>query len=169
MADLTAIGLPIDAVLAEIATALEKWKAQHTPERIKEVVHSKLDKGTEHILLKLLGFETGYNGQWQVDHCNGRSGNSAVGDYLRETQKEAIQEWFNRIKLPTLTSTTQKSLGKAYRDEYLRNLQYRVQEEARAHAKRDLEQLLDKLSSSNQIQNYLKTLELLSSKSDSST
>jgi hypothetical protein len=81
---------PVDSLLTSIACAVEEWKAKNTKEVIKTTVTELLDKESKQLTLKLLGFEDRW-GKWEVDHCNGRGGESAAGDYLRIAQKTAIQ------------------------------------------------------------------------------
>lgn len=153
--------LPIDEVLQHITTALEEWKQQQTPEVIKKQVFQKLDKGTEDILLKILGFERRYGDKWEIDHCNGRQGNTAAGDYLRACQDQAVKAWFEQIEMPAMTPALKKQLEAAYKKEYTWRVVRAVEDAAQERARKDAEELVDTLASSNNINNYLKTLKLL--------
>jgi len=161
MADKELTQLPIDEVLQHITTALEKWKQQQTPEVIKQQVFQKLDRGTEDILLKLLGFNRRYGDGWEIDHCNGRQGNTAAGDYLRTCQEQAIKAWFEQIQMPIMTPALKKSLEAAYKKEYQYRILRSLEDAAQERAHKDAEELVDTLASSNNINNYLKTLKLL--------
>ena len=55
---------------------------------ITERINSMLSKARDKALLQLLGFEYEYNGQFRVDHCNGRSGESFIGDHIRNVCRE---------------------------------------------------------------------------------
>ena len=153
--------LPIDEILVHITTALEEWRQKQTPEVIKEQVFKKLDRGTEDILLKILGFNRRYGDKWEIDHCNGRQGNTAAGDYLRTCQDQAIKAWFEQIQMPAMTPVLKKRLEAAYKKEYEWRIMRSLEEAVQGRARKDAEELVDTLASSNNINNYLKTLKLL--------
>lgn len=151
---------PVDGLLAAIACAVEEWKGKNTAEAIKKTVTDLLNKESEQITLRLLGFNDRY-GKWEVDHCNGRGGNSAAGDYLRTFQKTAIQEWFQSVAMPKITPALQKNLAKDLQKTYDEFLSRGVREEVIAQAGRDAKELVKQLTVSNQAENYLKVLTLL--------
>lgn len=164
MADKDITQLPIDKVLHHITTALEEWKQKQTPEVIKQQVFQKLDRGTEDILLKLLGFNRRNGDAWEIDHCNGRQGNTAAGDYLRTCHEQAIKAWFEQVQKPVMTPALKKSLEAAYKKEYGYRILRSLEDAAQERARNDAEELVDTLASSNNINNYLKTLKLLNAK-----
>ena len=58
---------------------------------LTEDINRRLDKHQDEIIVKLLGFRPEY-GRFEIDHCNGRSGQSVAGDFFAQTQKQAIDE-----------------------------------------------------------------------------
>ncbi len=97
--------------------AVEKWKSENlTDEAIEMRITQLLDDKRDDILLKILGFDNHW-GRWEVDHCNGRDGNSFIGSSIKEMCQKAADKWVedNFKTLPTIP----KSLVKELRKEYL--------------------------------------------------
>ena len=89
---------PMKEVIPLIEKAINEWHAKNQPEDIVEYIHKKLDKSRDEVLLKLMGFNKDtWKGDWVLDHCNNRSGNSIAGDYLKLVQQDAIKTEFHRL------------------------------------------------------------------------
>ena len=151
---------PVDGVLEAIALAVAQWKEENTEETIKKKVIDLLNKNSEEITLKLLGFNNRH-GQWALDHCNGRSGNSAAGDYLTTIQQTAIQEWMQTVTMPKLSNAMKDKLSKDMRHDYEHTLHKVIREAVFRQAEVDAQALISKLTVSNQAENYLKVVKLL--------
>lgn len=151
---------PVDSILPHIAAAVAEWKAEHTEEKIKETVINLLNKESKQIVLKLLGFSESW-GKWEVDHCNGRGGQSAAGDYLTKVQQEAIQEWLKGAVMPTLNKATKASMQKSAQQEYTYNLNRLVHKYAVSQAELDAKAVIQQLVASDQVGNYLKVMALI--------
>lgn len=151
---------PVDGLLAAIACAVEEWKGKNTAENIKKTVTDLLDSESKQLTLKLLGFDDRW-GKWEVDHCNGRSGESAAGAYLRDIQKTAIQDWFEAVSMPTITPALKKQLGTQLQKTYEEQLAYSIRKAVVVQADADAQELVKQLTVSNQAENYLKVLTLL--------
>ena len=151
---------PVDKLIPIIAQAVTEWQAANTAEKLNSKIKAKLDKSSEDITLKLLGFKESW-GKWELDHCNGRNGNSAAGEYLKDIQKEAIKEWLSTVKLPTLPTKAVSDLKAKYLHEYKENLRSELCKLAHEKATEDARAILDKLISSNQTVNYMKLMELV--------
>ena len=82
---------------------------------IEKNVTKMLDARLEELVAKMMGFDYRY-GRWELDHCNGRDGESAAGDWLRNRAKKAIEDWLEKQAgdLPALPSAAAKSLGSEY-------------------------------------------------------
>jgi hypothetical protein len=154
---------PIDTLLPEIATAMEQWKAQNTPIKLRADIFRRLDKERDVILLKLLGFDASYGG-FNLDHCNGRAGNSAAGDFLIKAQGEAIKEWLTRTALPTLTDERRESILKGMAQQYESLFREGLKKAIQAKATEDIKAVMDELSKSNNIDKYLRVLGLIGAK-----
>jgi hypothetical protein len=108
--------------------------------QVDDWVKRKLDAGATDVLMKLLGFEKGYNdSNYRLDHCNGRSGNSVVGEYLQSSCRMAVEKWAaaNMAKLPDLDTKVILELHAEYQ-KYLRDA---VKIKIKAHAEMKAEQI----------------------------
>ena len=151
---------PIDTILPYIAAAVAEWKAEHTEEKVKATVIDLLEKQSKDIVLKLLGFRESC-GKWEVDHCNGRGGQSAAGDFLTKAQQGAIEEWLKTTVMPTLDKKTRDSMLKSAQSEYTYNLTRLVREYAISQAESDAKAVIAQLVESDQVGNYLKAMALI--------
>lgn len=151
---------PVDSVLPFIATAVEEWKDAHTEESIKRTVTDLLNKNKEQVVLKLLGFSSSW-GKWEVDHCNGRNGNSAAGDFLRDVQQKAIEDWMTNLILPTLCKADINAINKSAQQDYMYELRKKVRELAISQANRDAQAIIQSIVQSNQIAARLKVMQLI--------
>lgn len=150
-------------LLPFIAAAVDEWQKKNPPEVIKQRVFDRLDGMQEEIAMKLLGFNQSW-GKWEVDHCNGRSGNSAAGDYLRNVQREAVQEWLKQLKFPTMSATHKKQIESSISDEYKNRMSSAMRRKAEEQANEDLNRVFAELSETSLINKYLSTIELLNPK-----
>lgn len=124
---------PLDSILPHVLQAVLEWKADYTQEAISRKVKHQLNQNAERMVLTLLGFEESF-GKWEVDHCNGRSGESAIGDYLKKHHSIAIKEFFDEVQIGSvLTPAVKAKILKEIRSEY----EYRLIDAARNYA-RDL-------------------------------
>lgn len=152
---------PIDKLIPLIATTTNTW-LEKAMQDIQQQVIQKLDKSRDEIVLKLLGFDKdSWRGNWSLDHCNGRAGESAAGTFLRNTHAEAIKEWLSNFQAPLLSPKDKKDLEKRFKDIYLRECESSVYNMAKSKAERDMCELLESITPSKQIDNYLKTVSLI--------
>jgi len=136
-------------------TAIKNWNEQNTPEKVTQDVFDTLNADKDKILAQLLGFSNRW-GKWELDHCNGRAGNSAAGDFLREVQQQAVNEWLSTVAMPTLSSTQlnqiKSSCAAEYKDTFTKTIKRAVVARAEADAKDLVKQLSDSMSAENYIQ-----------------
>ena len=154
---------PLDTVLPTILSAANEWQKEHSPEKLKSKVKTMLDAHAEEITMKLLGFSDSW-GRWEVDHCNGRSGNSAAGDYLRQHQQAAIQEWMENLCLPKLTPTLKKSLQAEMQKAFTSELSYKLHKAVSNKLDELVQKVLEDLASSDDLEGYLKAIQLITPK-----
>lgn len=122
--------------------AIKGWQEKNTAKQITQEVHNKLNKNKEEILLKLMGFENRW-GKWEIDHCNGRNGNSPIGDRLNSIHSQALENWLNTIELPE----PNPELINAVNGKFLRDLEYYLKQEAKLKAENLAREIVDKMSS----------------------
>lgn len=104
----------IDLIAKEAQASAESWL---TEQDIGFRVRQTLDSKVQEIVARLLGFESKW-GRWEVDHCNGRSGESAAGDYVRKTCADEVRKLFDDLagKLPPLPRQARDSLVRNYHE-----------------------------------------------------
>jgi len=164
MSDPTPINSPIDEVFPLMVDALSSWKEANTPEQITKKVHETLEKGSQKILLSLLGFtQDSWDGRWRLDHCNGRNGASMAGDYLTTVQKAAIQEWLGQVKMPELSATLKKQVQSEMVAEYKQRLKAAVREIAIHVANSDAQELIENLTRTDIFTKYQQLQALINS------
>lgn len=151
---------PLNELLGVVLSAIEEWKANNTPPQLTSRVHQILDKNSKEIVLKLLGFNSNW-GSWELDHCNGRAGESAAGDYLRQVQKKAIDEWLSSVKLPPMESTVTESMINDCKAEYRRFLDLYLREYAQSEADKHAKEIISSLFSTSKADGMMKLQSLL--------
>lgn len=148
-----------------IQAAYMKWLAQNTPETIQENCLNILNKSKDDILRALLGFEKDSWGrqEWKVDHCNGRSGESAAGDYLRRHQQAVIDQWLAQVNMPKMTPSMKKSMEKEALDLFVRTFRRTLEEKVTKYAEDQASTFFNSIveSQKNQVNAQMKALELL--------
>lgn len=154
---------PIDDLLDHIALAIERWKAENTPETIEKKVRQLLDKNSDEVVMKLLGFDNHW-GKWEIDKTNGRNSATQAGQYMASLHQEAIQNWLSQFKLPELPPKVMKSIEQNARQNYEYALKTKACELARAAATTHATQLVTEFTSSRQVENRLKLMALLEPK-----
>lgn len=125
----------IDAANATAEKVVEDWFKRQS---VEEYVEKMLEKRVQEIVCKLLGFEPRH-GAWEVDHCNGRHGESAAGDWLREKAGKKINEWLEAQagSLPELPKSAITSLRSDFREMYEHRLRVEFERMAQSKAKED--------------------------------
>ena len=150
----------VDSLLPVISQAVADWKAKNTPEDLKARVTKRLNANTDEIIFKLLGFNNGWN-KWELDHCNGRSGESAAGDYLRKVQSEAIREWLESVEIPPMPVSLKKKYQTEFNSRYNAHVMQLIQRAAEDQANRDVNALLTEFTNFNQLSHHLQMMKLL--------
>lgn len=153
---------PIDEHIETVANAINYWKSSNSPEHLKQTVLKQLDDQANKILIKLLGFDASYGkDSWQLDHCNGRAGNSTAGDFIAQHQSEAIKEWLSSVAMPSLSEKDKAAIRKSCQKEYEERFRQALHWEVQKRADTDAKALVDALVASKQIDNYLRAMALI--------
>lgn len=155
---------PLDSRIPVIAQAVEEWKQQNTEKSLADKTKKLLDTHSEQIVMKLLGFEEDKwkENAWELDHCNGRSGNSPAGDYLKQAQALTIKEWLANVKLPELSATKLKNLQAEFLNEYTYAYTRALRDLAQTKAKQDANVFFDQLVSQKAINKHMQAMALIS-------
>ena len=157
---------PLDALIPSIAVAVEEWKLANTEEMIKSNVTNRLNKASDEITMRLLGFNNGWDGKWVLDHCNGRSGESAAGDFIRKAQSEAIKGWLSSICMPKLSPVLKAKLEKEMQYEYNEYITRMVRNKIRDIADVHLTELVNSVVSTEKLNAYLQASKLINPQGD---
>jgi hypothetical protein len=156
---------PLDKLLPAISEAVVQWEEKNTPKKITTTIHKMLDTNRDTIVKKLLGFDSDrWTGKdvWTLDHCNGRAGESAAGDYIRKTAQAAIQEWLSQAKMPALLASEVKSMQSEMRQVYRNRVGDYLHKLVVSKADQDATELFNKITKSNDIDSYIKAMQLIS-------
>ena len=156
---------PINDLLPTVLKSIDKWKEKNSEEALTQRVHELLDDNAETIVLKLLGFDNRWN-KWELDHCNGRKGESAAGDYLRQVQQDAIQDWLKNVKLPELNKTLSSAMKKELEADYKNYLRKFLYEYAREEADKTAKELSQSLFTQSKVDGMLKLQQLIQNNKD---
>lgn len=152
---------PLDQVIGFVMGAVDRWRSENTEKAIQEKVTTLLDKKAEEMTLKLLGFNLSW-GEWNLDHCNGRSGNSAVGDYMRTAQSVAIKEFFDSFDIKaTITQAMKNRLVKVIQKEFEYKLETAVRAAVEQHTKQYVDKIVHDITQSDDLDNVIKTIKLI--------
>ena len=145
------------------SSAINQWVKENDEQKIKASVIDELEKQKKTILYKLMGFSVNsFNGSWEIDHCNGRAGESSAGDYLKRVQADAVNDFLNKIKIPAPNKKELEQFRETYRNEMNRNLIEAMREAATSDARKLAKQLIEEvLPSGNPIEQYQELLKLI--------
>lgn len=151
---------PVDNVIDQISVAMHQWSEEQV-ETIGTKVRQRLDQHRDEVLMKLMGFDKDYAGRWQIDHCNGRGGNSNISDFLKTTQEANVKEWLSQIKLPVMSPSFKRDIEKQLQSMYQHEIQNMIYAMAKARANRDLEELLTTILPATLVDRHLQMQELI--------
>lgn len=131
----------IDAAKVRADKAAAQWLKENE-DKIEQQISSMLDKRLEEVVAKLLGFSYSW-GRWEVDNCNGRSGDSAAGDWLRDKAGNSVRDWLTAQAgdLPKLPAAAVKALRKQYLEYFERCATDFLQREAEENARQLVERM----------------------------
>lgn len=106
--------------------------------------HSLVEDKKSELLGKYLGFDNRW-GRWEVDHCNGRGGESAAGSFLKQELKRHSEDILKHLagELPPLPAEAIKALRKEFSHELLAETKRLVQQAARDKARELVKNLVN--------------------------
>lgn len=84
--------LPIEEFIKQ---AKDKWYDKHDSAEITNTVNKILDARVEQALAQILGFRKDQwrCNVWEVDNCNGRAGNNALGAGIEAIVADIVRRW----------------------------------------------------------------------------
>ena len=151
----------LQSLVPIINGAIHEWLEKQNPEAIRKKVFDTLEAAKDEVAPKLMGFDKGSFGRgWEIDHCNGRAGESSIGDYMKKHQTEGIQQFIDQLNLTSLSPFTEaeiKGLRSEYRDRVINETRQLVYD----RAEKDANHLVNQLSVDDLVSAIQKTQQLL--------
>lgn len=151
----------LQSLVPIINGAIHEWLQKQDPVAIRNKVFKTLEAAKDEVAPKLMGFDRGSFGRgWVIDHCNGRAGESSIGDYMKEHQAEGIKQFIDQLELTKLRPFTADEI-QDMREEYRQTIIRRTEVAVRARAERDANDLANQLSVDDLVSAIQKTQQLL--------
>ena len=127
----------------DVRSAVEEWVKKHDSPYLKSSVHRQLDASLQANVAKLLGFEKRSGSNWEIDHCNGRAGNSVIGKMIGDMAREACESWAKSVvdDMPEFP----EELRKAAEDEYVATFRREMSAHIRSAAKKRAAEIADSI------------------------
>lgn len=122
--------------------AVAQWLEANKPSKIKEKVFAILDRKVEEAVAKHLGFNNRWGDKWEVDHCNGRSGQSYVGEWVSAKVGQAVSQFFEQANVEQLMPDQQEILD-ALKKDFLDKVDYEIRGRIRSKAEQHLDTYLN--------------------------
>ena len=116
--------------VTSLQTVYDKALNQNSLQKLETDFLKQLERHKEAVLLKAMGFDYKYAGTWAVDHCNGRSGESILGDRIRNAAQHALDSFIldnnTGINLSNVILEQKVQLEAAIREQFKKELHYKV-------------------------------------------
>lgn len=167
----------IDNHRKQVEEVILKELIDNTPQADKiakqvldELIRAMKDDAKE-VLLKVLGFNDHW-GKWELDHCNGRNGNSVIGAELSTTFNQLAKEFVTEYKdsIFALTETEYQQLTKSIHNDFISCLRREANKEAQNLAQKYAKELASKVFNESQTNSVLKAstplIDLMSNNKD---
>ena len=106
--------LPSDEIYFIVKDTITDWLSENNKTKLVEETTHLLNKAKAELVFNLLGFKKDYwsHGKWEIDHCNGRSGNSPIGNEVHKLLKPCTDKWMNSLVLPEIPKKLNKQIEK---------------------------------------------------------
>lgn len=133
------------AILSKIGKSFSD--ADSYAQGIADIVMKELERNSKEVLLSMIGFSQRWGGQLEIDHCNGRAGQSVIGDLTRTTFKDAAIKFIeaNADQIFIVTKEEKEQIVKELRAEFKNILKLCVKQEANRAASNFLEEETKKI------------------------
>ena len=151
----------LQSLVPIINGAIHEWLEKQNPRDIRKKVFDTLEAAKDEVAPKLMGFNRGSFGRgWEIDHCNGRAGESIIGDYMRKHQQEGIQQFIDQLNLASLRPFSKKEI-EDMRKEYRQRVINKTREAIRARAEIDADRMVNQISVDGLVTAIQKTQQLI--------
>lgn len=96
----------------------QKFNSVSPQSIVDSIIKDFMDQRAE-VLAKLMGFsKDSFNKKWEIDHCNGRAGNSPIGNWISEAFSEKIK--------PIITEAFQEMLEGGFRETVKKEIKHEL-------------------------------------------
>ena len=151
----------LQSLVPIINEAIHEWLEKQNPQAIRKKVFDTLEAAKDEVAPKLMGFNRGSFGRgWEIDHCNGRAGESTIGDYMRKHHQESIQQFIDQLNLVSLRPFSKKEIEDMRRD-YRERVINKTRQAVREKAEKDALQLVNQFSVDDLVTAIQRTQELI--------
>lgn len=105
--------------------------AEAEANRIIDKLIQEMEVNSRKILLKLIGFNNHWGNDWEVDHCNGRAGQTAVGDAMKQVFIQKTKDFIDEHadKIFSLEKKELDQIIKTLKSEFIANVKRYSQDE----------------------------------------
>lgn len=116
----------VEELTAKATAARDRWLAAYAdPEKIEEEVEKLLRTNLDEVIVKVFGLDNHWFDKWEVDHCNGRAGNSFLGQEVQVLAARKAGEWFAKA-IEGMNLEPSKAQIKAIKDDVLEQVNRRI-------------------------------------------
>ena len=103
----------LTAIQDQLEEGVKTWMILNSGTKLKNSVFAYLEKNKEKMIMKILGFENQWGDHsWNIDHCNGRGGESSEHDHLKKQMSKQIDEFFETVIIPPMSIALKKKIIK---------------------------------------------------------
>lgn len=128
-------------VLERAHAARAQWLAEHA-DGVELKVREMLDSRLESVVAQVMGFDNRW-GHWEIDHCNGRSGESLAADRIRTVAREDALRWVEAALGDV--GEPPDAIRKAAREEYRAYFERAMSEAIRTRADSDAQVYVERI------------------------
>ena len=123
--DLPRINLSkMEEFLSKIEEEVQKQFNSLSPQAITDSIIKDFRAQRATVIYKLMGFEKSYGREWSVDHCNGRAGNSPIGDWIKDQFEVDVKPVIKEMIAEILNEDFKKDVGEAIKKQIVEQLRY---------------------------------------------
>lgn len=115
-----------EAIKAKFVTAATEVANDAHGESVAKEIVNDLNKQKRAVTLRLLGLDSRYGREWEVDHCNGRE--SPITKYLAEESQETIRAWVNEAVQEVLTTELKSKIMTAAKGALKKEIERQVRD-----------------------------------------
>lgn len=107
----------------QVSAEIIKQHNKYDPKALIDNIVSDFEKQKIKVLADLCGFNSRWGEGWEVDHCNGRAGNSPIGESIKQECRDFLTEWVKtNLDKVAVQEELMKTLNKAVQKEINDNL-----------------------------------------------